>query len=41
MSETQAIALANRFMVENQFECFRVAKKKEAIVRLQPAPVSS
>jgi hypothetical protein len=40
MSEADAIALANRFMFENQMECFRVAKKKEAIMQLQPAPVN-
>ncbi len=33
LSETEAIALASRLMAENQEACFRVAAKKQAVLR--------
>ena len=38
MSEAEAITLATRLMRENQYACFRVAEKKQTLLRLsQPA----
>jgi predicted TIM-barrel fold metal-dependent hydrolase len=34
LTETEAIALATRFMHDNQYECFRVAAKKEIVRQL-------
>jgi hypothetical protein len=33
LRESEAIALADRFMRENQYACFRVAEKKQAMQR--------
>ena len=33
LSEAEAIALAQRFMRDNQYDCFRVAEKKRAAIR--------
>jgi predicted TIM-barrel fold metal-dependent hydrolase len=40
MSEGEAIALANRFMVENQMECFRVAEKKQKVMATHEATIA-
>ena len=32
LTETEAVALASRFMRDNQYDCFRVAQKKQAAV---------
>jgi predicted TIM-barrel fold metal-dependent hydrolase len=37
LSEAEAIALANRFMRENQYECLRVAEKKQTVAQAYQA----
>jgi len=39
LSEKEAIALASRFMVENQYECLNVAEKKKTVLGLQQEKV--
>lgn len=36
LNEEEAIALASRFMRENQYTCFNVAKKKHTLLQLSP-----
>jgi hypothetical protein len=40
LSEAEAIALASRFMFENQMECFRVAEKKQTVLRAHEAALA-
>jgi predicted TIM-barrel fold metal-dependent hydrolase len=40
LSEKEAIALASRFMSENQYACFHVAEKKQALLALQQERVA-
>jgi hypothetical protein len=37
LSEPEAMALASRFMLENQMECFRVAEKKQSVRQMYQA----
>jgi hypothetical protein len=34
LGEAEAIKLATRFMVENQYACLRVAQKKQTLLKL-------
>lgn len=37
VKEADAIALASRFMAENQMECFHVAEKKQTVMQMVQA----
>jgi predicted TIM-barrel fold metal-dependent hydrolase len=41
LREAEAMALASRFMRENQYACFRVAEKKEAVRRMHEAAIAA